>query len=327
MKKTPLERMHGMVERFNSDLVGIDIPAEPTILRVDRANFRIKHMEEELQEAIDGFNSDDLEEATDGLIDLTYVALGALVEMGICVGGVFEEVHDANMAKVRGINPKRPTDTVAKPEGWKPPNLWPYLTVTKKDLERITDEKIMHKAVGDHPESVRMVGASRGRRKVLVMGYARHGKDTAAEMIAQRYGLKFTSSSMFLAERLMMGEFPSGTYQTVEECFEDRGNHRQKWYEAIRDFNRPDASALGRAIFAEHDIYCGIRSRAEFHAMKNSGVFDISVWIDAQDRGVPPEANESCTVRPWMADYVVDNGGDQEQLHHNIKQLLDGKMA
>lgn len=336
----PLVNMHEMVQRFNEDLVGIDIPSEPRILRADRTNFRLTHLEEELVETADAFRADDFHGAVDGLLDLTYVALGALVEMGICVNGAFEEVHAANMRKVRGVagsNPKRPTDTVTKPKGWVPADLTPYLTLSKADF-LLADEVGRQKsfaveALATQPSETvnikpkRMVGSDRNpkKKKILVMGYARHGKDTAADMIAQRYGLSFTSSSMFCAEHVMMPHFEKHLmkYDSVEACYEDRINWRDTWYTTIRDYNRPDATALGRAIFEKHDIYCGLRSRAEFDALKNTGAFDISVWVDAQDRGLPPESNDSCTVRPWMVDYVVDNGGSEGDLHFNIKQLLD----
>lgn len=327
MSKYDLRRYHEMVQRFNVDLVGIEVPSEPTILSADRTDFRMKHLQEELDETAEALVMGDFTEAVDGLIDLTYVALGTLVEMGICVGGVFEEVHDANMRKVRGVNPKRPDDTIAKPEGWQPPDLAPYLRLTKADLDRVRDEKVMHEAVG---EPKRMTGPDRNpRKKIMVMGYARHGKDTAAEIMSEQYGLSFTSSSMFCAEHVMMPYFERyagydhSPYKTVAECFEDRGNHRQEWYKQIWDYNRPDASALGRAIFDQYDIYAGIRSRAEFAALRNAGVFDLAIWIDASQRGVPPESSDSCTVEPWMADYVVDNSGTEEDLAFNLKQLLD----
>lgn len=311
----PLVNMHEMVERFNRDLVGIDIPELPRMLRADRMGFRARHMQEELDETRDAYELDDFHGVVDGLLDLVYVALGSLVEMGICVNGAFEEVHRANMRKVRGVpgdNEKRPMDTVVKPRGWKPADLHPYLTVTYSDLDRIRDEKAV----------TRLVGPDRNpRRKILVLGHARHGKDTVSDIMTQ-WGLEFTSSSMFCAEHVMMpliGE--KYGYTSVEQCFEDRGNHRAEWYDAIRDYNRPDASALGRAIFERHDIYCGLRSKAEFNALKNAGVFDVAVWVDASDR-VPPEGRESCTVEPWMADYVVDNNGSEIDLAFNVDVLM-----
>lgn len=161
--------------------------------------------------------------------------------------------------------------------------------------------------------------------KILVLGHARHGKDTASEVLRDDYDMSFTSSSLFCAERIVMpvmnANFP-GMYGTAQECFDDRVNHREAWYNIIRDFNRYDAAALGCAIFDEHDVYCGLRSKAEFHALKNAGVFDMSMWIDASDR-LPPEGALSCTVEPWMADYVVDNNGpDVEALRRNVRSLM-----
>ena len=94
-----------------------------------------------------------------------------------------------------------------------------------------------------------------------------------------------------------------------------------KYDQAIREFNRPDPTALGHAIFEEHDIYCGIRSKAEFHALKNAGVFDASIWVDRSDH-IPPEDKGSCTVEPWMADFVLDNNGSIDDLNFNIGVLM-----
>lgn len=321
---SPLTNMHAMAERFNRELVGITPPNVPTILSFERGEFRLGHLREEVAEIETGMSEENLHDVVDGLVDIIYVAFGALVEMGVCVNGVFEEVHEANMRKARGINPKRPTDTVCKPGGWKPPDLAPYLTVTKADLDWMMDQK----AIADEYTPTADDGQDKDiiplPPKILVMGYARHGKDTAAEMLGRHRNLKFTSSSMFCAEHVIMPRFAlkGFTYDSVADCFEDRVNHRGEWYQAIRDFNRPDASALGRAIFVEHDIYCGIRSKAEFNALKNTGVFDVAIWIDRSDH-LDTEARQSCTVEPWMADFVVDNNGTLADLEFNLRQLMD----
>lgn len=158
------------------------------------------------------------------------------------------------------------------------------------------------------------------RPKIMVMGYARHGKDTVAELLTTMYGLTFVSSSLFCAENIIM-PLLGHLYKDVQECFDNRGNRRAEWFNAIDNYNRPDASALGRAIYEEHDIYCGIRSRREFNALKNSRMFDIAVWIDRSDH-LPPEGRDSCTVAAWMADYVIDNNGTLEELEFNVHQLM-----
>jgi dephospho-CoA kinase len=162
--------------------------------------------------------------------------------------------------------------------------------------------------------------------KLLILGHARHGKDTVSEMLRDSYGYSFVSSSYFLAEEVL---FPllkdKYGYATAGECFADRANHRAEWFNAIRDYNRLDATTLGRAIFKVHDLYCGLRNQTEFHAMRNTKVFDLAIWVDASDRK-EPESRASCTVEPWMADYVLDNNGSLEDLEFNLGQLYTNRI-
>ena len=90
----------------------------------------------------------------------------------------------------------------------------------------------------------------------------------------------------------------------------------------IHDYCRDDYARLGRDIFAEYNIYCGLRNRAEFHAMRNTGVFDYCVWVDRTNHE-PLEARSSMNLEIWMADYVLDNNGNLEDLHRNTSDLAD----
>ena len=110
-------------------------------------------------------------------------------------------------------------------------------------------------------------------------------------------------------------------YNDEEECYADRHNHRAEWYNAICDYNQLDAAKLGRAIFQEHDIYCGLRNKREYFAMRNTGVFDYAIWVDRSDY-LPPESEESMSLKPWMADYHIDNNGTLNDLEFWIKDLM-----
>ena len=110
-------------------------------------------------------------------------------------------------------------------------------------------------------------------------------------------------------------------YNDEEECYADRHNHRAEWYNAICDYNQPDAAKLGRAIFHEHDIYCGLRNKREYFAMRNTGVFDYAIWVDRSDY-LPPESEESMSLKPWMADYHIDNNGTLNDLEFWIQDLM-----
>lgn len=334
---------------FNNQVVGFPIPQQPELLSEDRATFREGFMQEELDEFRKANRAGDLDGSVDACIDLLYVTVGALGEMGVLVQPTWDEVQRANMAKMRGGLSKRPGSKgfdAVKPDGWRAPSHADYLTITSEDVQTILairrgEAKVV---LGQRPEQAERLQQDRSRPKVLVMGYARHGKDTVCELLRDRYGLRFVSSSQFCAERVVFpavrkmwerfnGASPTrveqpavGPYATPLECFDDRANHRKFWFDTITAYNTPDLSRLGREIFQDFDVYCGIRNHREFHALKNAGVFDVAIWVDASGRGLPAEGKDSCTVEPWMADFVLDNSGSLEDLSRNLEALVAPMM-
>ena len=160
------------------------------------------------------------------------------------------------------------------------------------------------------------------KKKLLVIGHGRHGKDTVCEILRDRYDYSFESSSRFCSKLFIFNDLKDKYgYSNEEECYEDRHNHRAEWYNAICDYNVPDPARLGREIFQAHDIYCGLRNKKEFHAMKNTGVFDYAIWVDRSDF-LPPESKDSMSLEQWMADFTIDNNGTLEDLQFNIDALM-----
>lgn len=160
--------------------------------------------------------------------------------------------------------------------------------------------------------------------KILIIGYARHGKDTVAEIWRDEYGMTFESSSMACCKRAL---FPFLSkkygYLSVEECYKDRTNHRKEWYDMICDYNKDDASRLCREIIYEdrNDCYVGMRAKREFLASRY--LFDLVVFVDSSER-LPPESKESCTISIEDADIVIRNNGTFEEFTEKIKKL--GKL-
>ena len=158
--------------------------------------------------------------------------------------------------------------------------------------------------------------------KLLVIGHGRHGKDTVCEILRDKYGYSFESSSKFCSKLFIYNDLKEKYgYTNEEQCYADRHNHRQEWYEAICDYNIPDPATLGREMFQEYDIYCGLRNKKEFHAMKNKGVFDYCIWVDRSDH-LPPENKNSMSLEQWMSDYTIDNNGTLQDLEFNVQQLI-----
>jgi len=161
-----------------------------------------------------------------------------------------------------------------------------------------------------------------GNKKLAIIGYGRHGKDTVAEILRDKFGYQFLSSSeasakIFLYD-LLKDEFG---YNSWQECFEDRHNHRERWFDEISKFNTPDKSRLAKLIMQENDVYVGMRCEHELDACKESGVFDLVIWVDASNRVQYKESENSCTVKPSQADLFINNDGTELELEFIVSVL------
>ena len=88
-------------------------------------DFRIKMMQEELDETKAAFKNKNQEEVVDGIIDLCVFAIGTLEVFGVDANKAWDQVYKANMSKEVGIKEGRPNPLglpdLVKPEGWKGP--------------------------------------------------------------------------------------------------------------------------------------------------------------------------------------------------------------
>jgi predicted HAD superfamily Cof-like phosphohydrolase len=99
----------------------------PTDLPVLLSNFRIKFMQEELDEYLLAATKNDLAGQLDALVDLVYVALGTAYLQGLPFQAAWDEVHACNMRKVKagpnGEGSKRGSKhDVIKPADWVGPD-------------------------------------------------------------------------------------------------------------------------------------------------------------------------------------------------------------
>jgi len=78
---------------------------------------------------------------------------------------------------------------------------------------------------------------------------------------------------------------------------------------------------LGRNLFAQNQIYCGLRNKREFFAMQNEEIFDYAIWVDRTDH-LPKEDPKSMSIEQWMCDYTIDNNGDLDRLQKNVDTLI-----
>jgi hypothetical protein len=157
--------------------------------------------------------------------------------------------------------------------------------------------------------------------KILIIGHARHGKDTVAEILAALLGIKMPVSSSgvanehFIFDRLA----PIYGYLTLDECFQDRVNHRAEWFQLIQEFNRDDGAKLTRLILEYSDIYVGLRCRREFLAA--AAMFDHIIWVDRLQI-LPPEPADSNEMTSKDATIIIDNNGTLDELHDSLQELV-----
>jgi len=145
------------------------------------------------------------------------------------------------------------------------------------------------------------------RPKLLILGHARHGKDTFAELLNEEFGLSFKSSSQAAADIFLYDKLKDQYgYDSSEECFEDRVNHRQEWYESICDYNKDDRARLAKSILKISDCYVGMRDDEEVKECMNQELFDLIIWVDASDR-LPLEPETSFNINKNCADIIITN--------------------
>ena len=282
---------------FNKKIINLPFPDPPQKLEGPRLDWALTALTEEITELA---AAESLADQADALIDLTYFALGRVAEMGLLPGVLFDEVHEANMKKVRGEVSKRPNslgNDAIKPEGWTPPNLEPLLDLRKEDIPGFQKKP-----------------------KVVICGYAGHGKDTAAQLMSLM-GYRFKSTSWTFCEEIIFPKLKEKyNYKTVLACFTDRTNHRAEWYDLITEFNTPDKTASAKMIFAKNDIYCGMRNIAELEACRENNVVDCVIWVNNRKGKVEDESSNTITNKD--CDYILHNSSSVQNCIKRLKTII-----
>lgn len=160
----------------------------------------------------------------------------------------------------------------------------------------------------------------REKKNILIIGHARHGKDTVAELFA-KHGYSHMSSSEYAGRKYVYDAIKDiYGYQTFEECYNDRVNHRDEWFNLISDFAGESGDKVSSGILSVADIYVGMRSRREFEASKN--MFDHVIWVD-RSRILPSEKIGSNELTIDDSDIVIDNNGDMIKLKENVNYAVE----
>lgn len=158
--------------------------------------------------------------------------------------------------------------------------------------------------------------------KLLILGHARHGKDTVAQMLKEEFGLTHlasseASSTIFIFDALK----EKYRYSTFEECFEDRVNHREEWYNLICEFNKDDQSKLAKEIMKRANVYVGMRSQTELDACLEKRVFDCIIGV--LDPRKPEEDSGSMSINIIEhSDILIMNDQGLPELREKVKEAF-----
>ena len=159
--------------------------------------------------------------------------------------------------------------------------------------------------------------------KLCLIGHARHGKDTVAEMLYKKYGWTYKSSSMAAAEIFIYDALKEKYgYKSFGECYEDRINHREEWYNLICDYNSEDPARLAKEIMKTSNIYVGMRSAKEIEACMEQGVFDHVVWVRDDRKPLEDASSIDYSIFRFIS-YIVYNSGTLEDLEEEVELFND----
>ena len=113
------------IVQFNKEILGIQ-QRPPHGMPKAEQDITLKCLVEEVTEFHTAMQHDKIIDQVDALIDLIYFAVGAMYKIGLTpeqIHACCMAVHNANMAKKKGVNAKRATGAAdaVKPKNWVPP--------------------------------------------------------------------------------------------------------------------------------------------------------------------------------------------------------------
>lgn len=158
--------------------------------------------------------------------------------------------------------------------------------------------------------------------KLLIIGHGRHGKDTVAGILKEEFGLTHLSSSEASSDIFIFDSLKDKYgYSSIEECFNDRANHRSEWYDLICDYNSSDPARLAKEIIKRADVYVGMRSQIELDACIKDELFDFVIGV--HDPRKPLESSDSMSIDvDQYSDILIVNDRGLEDLRREVIKVF-----
>lgn len=167
-------------------------------------------------------------------------------------------------------------------------------------------------------------------KRILVAGYGRAGKDTAAEMLSKITGLPYCGSTSWAAKEAVarvLGVHPQVAWET-------RHQHREAWKRICDEVRKENPSRLIERAFLTSDgqecrngvlccsgIIAGCRDRIELVDAKKKGIFDHVLWI--ANPNVPKDPTVTFTAMD--CDEIIFNDGTLDELQSKLFVWAESK--
>ena len=126
MSENWVDDINAMHQKFGvHDWFKAELKKDPNKLK-EFLEFRMKMVQEEVDETNEAIQHKDPEEIVDGLIDICVFAIGTLDAFGIDAYKAWDEIYNANMMKNVGVKEGRPNPLglpdLIKPNNWENPS-------------------------------------------------------------------------------------------------------------------------------------------------------------------------------------------------------------
>lgn len=148
---------------------------------------------------------------------------------------------------------------------------------------------------------------------LAILGHGRAGKDTAAEYLCYRLGLKYGGSS----STTMLRFVARMVNLTEEQAWAERHEHREYWLQAGHAIRGSDLTLLCRLCLSISDMAIGLRGRVELHGCVSEQVVDYLVWID--NPRVPPDS--TVEFGPEDCDLMIPNHGSSLEFYRKLDRF------
>lgn len=158
--------------------------------------------------------------------------------------------------------------------------------------------------------------------RIAIVGHGGSGKSEVSRYLSNALKLRYSGigTSRYAADHIFKcsrSAFPLPHYNNVEECYEDRRNHRKAWAMVIDKLEKDNPLGYYAALLQQSDVIDGLRRNSVLEAFVSARAVDLVIQV-VRDVPVDP----TYEISPNLIDLVVPNYGTTPELHRRLDRIL-----